>query len=121
MVKEQNNSVEQTNSKSATDTNHEPSSPQKTNHRGKKSTSSSEDKVLTRSEVSAMIARLTKPTVATIAATWDFDNQDANLAFLKLHDDRIVLRFKTDTYRRIPLFKDVTDDRNGRTTKRGTT
>ena len=62
---------------------------------------------LTRDEVKAMIKRLTQPTVATIAATWDFDSQDANLAQLKLEDAHIVLKFKTDTYRRIPKFSNV--------------
>jgi hypothetical protein len=65
------------------------------------------DKQLTQDEVKAMIKRLTQPTVATIAATWDFDSQDANLAQLKLEDTHIVLKFKTDTYRRIPKFSNV--------------
>lgn len=66
-----------------------------------------DDRTLGGDEEKAVVDRLTQPTIATISAAWDFDNQDATLARLKMADSNIALKFKTDTYRRIPLFKDV--------------
>lgn len=48
-----------------------------------------------------IIERVTKPTIASTANVHDFDNQDANLAYLKTRDPAIHLPYKTNTYLRL--------------------
>lgn len=55
------------------------------------------------SQISLIVTRLQRPTVASVCSTWNFDAEDGNLMFLKLHDPVIRLPFKTlrgDTDRR---------------------